>query len=104
MAQQLSMTNDARRTYRTVLGGQNVRVRVWWQPLDSNWYFSMSWVNRDPIVLGVRLTEGGRPLADTVTDFEGEIYVDGTGRPGRLAWTVSHRLLYLTPAEVAART
>lgn len=102
MAQQIIMTDDARRTWRTILGGQGVRARAWWQPLDENWYLSLSWLDRRPIVSAVRLVEGGRPLRGAVLDFAGEIVVAGTGELGRNAWTTSHRLLYLTAAEVAA--
>ena len=102
MAQQIPMTNDARRTFRTILGGQSVRVRAWWQPLDENWYLSLAWLDRRPIVSGVRLLAGARPLDGAVLDFEGALFVDGTERLGRRAWTTTHRLLYLTADEAAA--
>ena len=95
MAQQLSMTTDPRRTYRTVLGGQNVRVRVWWQAFDRAWYLTLSWLDGRVILAGARLVEDGRPLEGQVTDFTGSISVDGIGHPGRDAWSTTHRLLYV---------
>ena len=95
MAQQLSMTSDARRTYRTVLGGQNVRIRAWWQPLDRSWYVTLAWLDGRVILAGARLVDSGRPLDGQVTDFAGSLVVVGNGHPGREAWTTTHRLLYV---------
>lgn len=94
-AQHLPFTGDARQTFRTILGGQSVRVRNWWQPTDQNWYMSLANVDQTPIVTGVRLPEGGLPLAGRIVDFVGQFFVEGRGEPGREAWTTTHRLLYL---------
>ena len=95
MAQQIQLTNDARLTFRTILGGQNVRVLAWWQPLDASWYLTLSWLDGRVIIAGARLVENGRPLDGQVTDFAGSIVVDGTGHPGRNSWATTHRLLYV---------
>ena len=101
MAQQIALTADARQTFRTMIGTQGVRVTAWWQPLDEAWYLSLAWLDRRPIVTGVRLTEGGRPLRGFVTDFVGQVHVSGNGEPGREAWGSTHRLLWLTDEEAA---
>ena len=101
MAQQIALTADARQTFRTMVGAQGVRVTAWWQPLDEAWYLSLAWLDRRPIVTGVRLTEGGRPLRGFVTDFVGQVHVSGNGEPGREAWGSTHRLLWLTDEEAA---
>ena len=93
--QQLSMTDAARRTWRTVLGGQNVRVRVWWQPLDGAWYLTLAWLDGRIILAGARLVDGGQPLEGHVTDFRGSLRVTGAGELGRHAWTTTHRLVYI---------
>ena len=100
--QLVPLTNDARQTFRTVLADQAVRVRAWWQPLDRNWYLSLQWPDQSVIAASLRLVERGRPLRDFVTSFEGELYVFGSGEPGRTAWTDGHYLIHLTEEEVAS--
>ena len=95
MAQVVALTNDARQTFRTVLGGQSVRVTAWWQPLDEYWYMSLSRMNGAPIISAVRLVESGRPLSGQLLEFSGQLIVDGRGDPGREAWTSGHRLIYV---------
>ena len=100
MAQLIALTDDAHQTFRTILGAQPVRVTAIWNPSDEYWYVSLANVDRTAIVTGRRLVEAGRPLRGRVLDFEGELYVDGNGEPGRNAWASTHRLLYLTPSEL----
>lgn len=102
MAQLIPLTTDARQTFRTILGDQSVRVTAWWQPLDEHWYVSIVRTDGSRVIDGARLVEGGRPLRGQVPDvpWEGELYVEGIGSPGRRAWAETHRLLYLTPAEL----
>ena len=101
MAQQVILTDDARQTFRTVLDGQSVRVTVWWQPDDESWYISLAWLDRRPIVSGVRLVSGGFPLRRVETDFLGELYVSGPNtEPMREAWSTTHEVLYLTREEL----
>ena len=100
MAQQIPFSTDARQTFRTTLGGQNVRFAAWWQPLDEYWYFSLHWLDRRPIITGARLVQAGEPMNGLVTEFKGGFRVDGAGRPGRNGFTETHRLLYLAPGEV----
>ena len=92
--QQIRLTDDVRQTFRTVLGGQSVRVKAWWQPLDLHWYLSLMWTDGRGIVAGVRLVEGGKPLAGHVLEFSGMLAVDGLGMPERNAWSTTHRLIY----------
>ena len=102
MAQLIPLSDDARQTFRIILGGSTVRLRVWWQPLDENWYLSLAAPDTTPIISGVRVDEAGAPLTARQLDFEGGLLVDGQGPVRRRAWTTTHKLLYLTEAEVAA--
>lgn len=102
MAQLIPLSNDARQTFRCVLGSQSVRVRAWWQPLDGYWYLSLATLARTPIISAVRLVEGARPFSGAVLEFTGGLLVSGPGEVGRNAWTTTHRLLYLDATETAA--
>ena len=102
MADQIPLTDDAAQTFRVNLGGQAVRLTVWWSPTTEGWYVSLAWQDRRSIIRGARLTDGGLPLDGIVTDFVGGLYVDGEGDLGREAWLGTHRLLYVTLAELAA--
>ena len=100
MAQALTLTTDARQTFRTVLGSQSVRVTLWWQPDDATWYVTLAFLDGQPIVTGRRLVSGGRVLQDLVTDFVGDLVTVGAGEPGREAWDGTHKVLYLAPEEL----
>ena len=102
--QQIPVTGDARQTFRTRLGGQNVRLTVWWQPLDAHWYLAVAASDGARILGAARLVDDGRPMQGQTLDFDGEVFVDGIGTPERDAWTTGHRLVYATAAEVAALT
>ena len=102
MAQQIPLTppsrGGVRETFRTILGGQNIRFSRWYQPLDQNWYMSLrlSDVARTPIATGRRLLGRTVPLAgQVIPKFQGQFYVDGIGDPTRDSWGTTHRLLYL---------
>ena len=92
--QQIPLSNDARQTFRTILGSQNVRITAWWQPMDYHWYLTLGWLDGRGIIAGIRLVEGGRPLDGIISDFEGTLRVDGMGKPDRLSWETTHRLFY----------
>ena len=92
---EIPLTGDARSEFRIVLGGQSVRITVWWQPSDGHWYFSLAWVDGRPIVSGVRIVRTSNLLIGHVSDFRGRLHVLGEGDPGRDAWGRTHRLLYI---------
>ena len=94
MHQLIPLTDDARQTFRTLLGGQSVRVRAWWQPSDENWYLTLAWTDGRIIVAGVRLVDDGQPFAGQMLDFAGSLDVQGTGSLSRNAWSTTHRLVY----------
>ena len=98
--QNIPLTNDARQTFRTILGGQSVRVTAWWQPFDKYWYVSLAWLDGRGISSSMRLVEGGRPLRAIVNDFKGGLLVTGSGVPRRNSFTEKHRLVYLTESEL----
>ena len=90
------LSGAARETFRTILGGQTVRVRVWWQPMTEGWYVSISTLDQRPIVSSLRLSEGGNPMRGLVPEgFIGELVVTGLGEPGRMAWQESSKLVFL---------
>ena len=91
----VSLSGDARSTFRTAIGNQNVRIRNWWQPSDRNWYATFSRPDGSPITTGVRLVDADNVLAGRSTPgFEGQIGVEGDGIPGRDSWGTTHRLVY----------
>ena len=96
-ARQIHLSSDARQVFRIVLGGQSLRINIWWQGLTGGWYLSLSWLDGRKIVSGCRLVGGGRPLDGKVVNFAGELAVVGNDELGRDAWNVSHRLLYIEP-------
>ena len=105
MAQAIPLSNAPRQTFRTVLGGTTVRVRVWWQPLDENWYLSLQHVDaaRTSIVAGARLTSRGRPFEAHTGAFTGAVEVDSPNFADELprnAWTSGVRLLYRPVSEL----
>ena len=100
MAQVIEVGDSVRETFRTILGGQNVRLTLWWQPFDAHWYLSLAWLDRRAIVSGVRLVENATPLLDVQGSFQGQLFVSGVGVPGRRAWTSTHVLFYFAPDEV----
>lgn len=95
MASIVRLTNDARQTFTTVLGGSSLRLTAWWQPSDDHWYLSVG-----DITHSVRLVERGLPLAGLDTGLDGQLFVYGDGAPGRQAWGSTHHLIYLTNAEL----
>lgn len=103
MAVSIPLADQPRQTFRIVLGGQSVRLTIWWQPLSGSWYLSVGFVGGAAIASGLRLSAQSNPLQGYVTDFRGGFTVEGDGDPARDAWaTGSHDLVYLTPEEVAA--
>jgi len=95
MSSLIRLTDDARQTFRTSLGGQSVRLTVWWQPSDERWYLSV-----DGIASGTRLVEGGWPLLGLNHGLGGEVYVYGPGEPGRHAWVQTHSLLFVDDVDL----
>ena len=94
----IPITSDPRQRFRTTLAGQAVTLQVWWQPSDKAWYLSL-FQGDTPIVVSVRLVEDGATLLGLVTDFAGQLQVQGDGDPGRDSWQESHALWYYTAAE-----
>lgn len=95
MASVIRLTNDARQTFRTSLGGVSARLTVWWQPSDAHWYLAV-----DGVTASARLVERGLPLLGRRHAYGGQLYVQGPGVPGRYAWEQTHVLVFLTDAEL----
>ena len=93
--QRLPVTTDVRQFFMTSLGGQLVRIDVWWQPSDENWYLSLAWQSGRRIVSGRRLVTDVDVLVGIVSDFSGALVVYGlTERIGRDSWLTSHELIF----------
>ena len=74
---------------------QLVRLTVWWQPYDRNWYLSLAYQTGAGIISGRRLITGQNVMAGVVSEFHGSIVVYGLDDEiGLGAWEVSHELLY----------
>ena len=94
--QTVALTTAARQTFRTILGGQSVRVNAFWQPLNRSWNVGLIALDGTPIVASMRLSPGSTPLRGLVVkDFVGELFVSGSGNLGRHAWDESNELIYL---------
>ena len=99
MADNIPLTNDARQTLRLMLGGQSVRLNVFWQPTDSAWYFDLIGQDGQPVIEGARITLNARLINSGVAEFTGDIVcqsmqAESHDEPGREAWANTHRLLY----------
>lgn len=95
-AQRIPLTRDARQTFRTILGGQSVRMTVFWQPMNEGWYVSLVGLDQEPIVSGLRLAVGSTPLRGVSTPtFQGSLIVVGPGPLGRDAWAENNELIFL---------
>ena len=95
-AQRIPLTRTGRQTFRTILGGQSVRLSTFYQPLSQSWYASLAGLDQRPIVSSMRLGEGSSPMQGRVlSGFVGELVVAGTGDPEREAWQENNDLIYL---------
>ncbi len=100
MAQEIPLSAAPRQTMRTILGSQNVRITAWYQPIDEQWYMTLSRLDRTDIITGVRLAEGIVPIRSLVSDFRGDLFVIGQGDIGPDGWTTTHRLIYIAAGEI----
>jgi len=91
----IRLSADARQVFTTRLAGRTYRVSAWWQPSDGHWYLSV-----EGVAEGVRLVEDGMPLAGLSPSVGGQLYVAGSGEPGRYAWGQTHRLVFVEDAEL----
>jgi len=100
----LPLTNDFSQIFRTVLDGQEVDVKAWYQDIGDGWFFSMQFSTGTKIVSGYRINNGSPILKSISSDFIGEIIcvpsIEKTSEPGKDSpWGNTHQLLYLTPEE-----
>jgi len=100
----LPLINDFSQTFRTILNGQEVNVRIWYQDIGNGWFFSMQFSTGIKIVSGYRINTGSPILKSISSDFIGEIIcvpsIEKTEEPGKDApWGHTHQLIYLTPEE-----
>lgn len=82
-----------------VLDGQEISLRLWWQPSDTGWYATMEFPRGTPLVRGRRISLYSGLLDYLVTPFRGNIYcIEITGgftEPSLDSWGISHQLVWL---------
>ena len=78
---------------RVTLGGQQVVLHAWWQPLSEAWYLLLHTRGEEPIALG-RQVATARRLVEAPSVFSGELVVVPLERDatsiGREAWGRTH--------------
>lgn len=96
--QRINLLDVDRQSLTTVLGGQEVFLRVWWQPTDESWYASVEMLGT-PLVAGRRIALGEGLFDAMVTAFAGDVVCrhlgSGDGEPGRHAWNRTHELVHI---------
>ena len=96
--QRLNLLDVDRQSLTTVLGGQEVFIRVWWQPTDASWYASVA-MSGAAIVEGRRITLHEGLLDAVPTAFVGDLVCrhlgSGDGEPERHAWNRTHEVVYV---------
>jgi len=93
VAQIIPVTNDAAQSFRTVLGGQTVRIRLVWSDALERWTLEVVGILRASTV------HSGLPIfSNVLTSFVGEIaaipLTTPEQEPGRNAWGSTHLLVY----------
>lgn len=96
--QQIPATHAGRQTFITILGAQEVRISLWWQPNDSAWYMTLEHPVGTPIVVGRRIMFESGILSGVSSDFVGNIHprslTEDASEPGLRAWGTTHILVY----------
>ena len=102
--QVIPITNTYRQSFKTSLGGQNVKLTFWYQAIGSGWFCSMEYPVGTPIFSGKRVNSGSPLLQSVFSDFEGDIVAVPTIAPyyelGQDPWDNTHVLMYITGDEV----
>lgn len=103
--QRIPLIDSPRQTMQIPLGGDTMRVVVWWSPLSAHWYLSIATDAGADIALGRQITPSQRLIRDV--SYEWDIVAipradDIVSDIGRQGWGVTHDLYYLTGAEVAS--
>ncbi len=102
--QSINVSNDASQRMRTILGGQNVRLKIKWVEAGELWEIELSEQDGTPIASGLRLQSGYPVMRSILTDFVGDIVAIPLATPetdlGRNAWGQTHKLVYVTDLEL----
>ena len=80
-----------------VLDGKPLRLMVWWQVSDRDWYCALEGQDGTSILDGWRMVEGNVDLLAGVTPdlLAGELTVRGSDAPlGASPWGIDHYLVY----------
>ena len=96
--QRLPLSNDARQSLVTSLEGQEVLLRLWWQPSDTSWYATLEMPVGTPLIAGRRLALDEPIIGTRPTAFAGDIYCRRVGvtaeEPARRPWGITHALIF----------
>ena len=100
--QVVPLTSDPHQSMTVRLGGQEVRLRAWWQPLSEAWYVSLETGAGVALALGRQVASRRRLVNDP--GFAGDLtalpLTSGDVQPlGAACWGQTHQLVYLTPSE-----
>ena len=100
----IPIQNIPNQSLKTSLGGQNVKLRFWYQDIGAGWYCTMEYPVGTVIFSGKRLNSGSPLLQSVFSDFEGDIVAVPTIAPyyelGEEPWDNTHVLVYLTADAV----
>lgn len=100
----IPLTNDFTQQLTTVLDGQSVSIRVWYQDIGTGWYITMAFIDGREVVSGFRINTGSPILTSVFSDFLGNLVCiptgDQTAEPAKESpWGNTHLLAFLTQDE-----
>lgn len=99
----IPLTNDGYQLMELVLNAKPLRLTVWRQVSDGDWYYSLEGQDGVSILDGWRMVEGNVDLLAGVTPdlLAGELTVRGSDAPlGASPWGIDHYLVYDALAEI----
>lgn len=98
MATALPLIQTPRQAFATVVGGQDIRVTLWYQPRDKSWYASIEFPVGAPLISGRRVVLDGPLIGARPSSFAGDIFCRAlsadVGEPGPEPWGATHQLVY----------
>ena len=100
----IQLNNEPDQSQHLVLGGQSVRIDVWWQPTSEAWYMTLLLNNTVRVIAGRQMSIRRRLIGQRPSVFDGEFFVwpiheGDLSVPRRRAWIDTHRLIYVTALE-----
>ncbi|MEE9451369.1 MAG: hypothetical protein V3V61_01270 [Gammaproteobacteria bacterium] len=112
MTQLVSVTNDVRQTFTTIVGSQNIRLGIYFLNDEDGssadgWFCDFTLLSQTPkiITTGQRLVSKQAIAPKILSDFVGQLIIVPITNPTQdlissSAWGVTHQLVYFTAQEV----